>query len=56
MVGIGEAQLGVFTGGGDAKKVTEAGGISEEGVKGEAGGFDEERVNGEARDGEKEDF
>ena len=36
--------MGVFAGGGDPKKVTVAGGINEEGVK------------GEAWKGEKEDF
>ncbi len=47
--------MGVFAGGGDPKKVTVAGGINEEGVKGEAGGINEEGVRGEARNGEKED-
>jgi hypothetical protein len=59
--------MGVFAGEGDPKKVTvagginkegvkgEAGGINEEGVKGEAGGINEEEVKGEAWKGEKED-
>ena len=66
VVGIVEGQLGVFTGEGDPKKVSvageineegvkgEAGGINEEGVKGEAGGINEEGVKGKAGNGEKE--